>query len=837
MPPLPPAGPPAPPMSPPSAPPVAPACVDQDFGATDRFSDGCESYIPDWCGMYDEPGFLSKQMCCACGGGSRQSPPASPPLPPAMPPFPPSSPPPLRPGHVRLPADSSGDELAVVANDSSVIAIELEPSRLYNVTTPLQIKGNLSIMLAPASTVSGEQALIEVDFDGPFATLGPGASLKLIGLGIGRPADTNARRRRRRRLTSGSLLHNTGGSLLIDGCLLRNDGGVVLYSAAGDVTITDSFLRGRVYAAAGRLELLSSSFDGGTPLLTAAATAELVVGPGNSFNFSGPSQMAELIDSNASTLTYACNATGGCQLVTVATEEGASVCPAGSSLEGPGDTCELCTPGKVSTADDTLQCTNCSAGRYQKEAGKTACEPCPLGHACVNGSAMAQPCAAGTYADVPGLGVCKECEGGRHCAAGSLKGLLCDRGSYCPPGASLQEPCPAGRFGEIDGLNNSRCSGACAKGHYCGQGAIRATEHACLAGTFNDEEGLTAQGQCKACNSSGHACPAGAAEQTPCPAGRVALAPNQDEWDECDKCAASRRQLAAHSPPRPPRLPPTASPSPSPPQPGARPASSSESWGRSGARGARPAPSVRKAPARPPSARQVDTLPSWAARRPPSAGTVPRVARARRVAWSRQCAAPAPSPTKPTRPRAPSALRARTSPPRGRRVARRALPAPFAFAAPRCRARAVRAPTATSLASPISAAAFSAPQAARVPQAPRRRARVAQAPWQRLVARASATTARPVRSRVKVALLRAKCVCSARSARLERRPRCRVTRALSGTRVAWRAAPIAERAPRATRARPALSSPRHARPAPTPTRQSCHSARDARPEPTNAMRV
>ena len=283
LPPLPPARPPAPPMSPPLAP---PACVDQDLGATDRFSDGCESYVlnPDWCGMYDEAGFLSKQMCCACGGGSRQSPPLAPPLPPALPPFPPSSPPPLLPGHVRL-RGSSGDELAAVANDPSVIAIQLEPSQLYNVTTPLQIKGNLSIMLAPASAVSGEQALIEVDFDGPFATLGPGASLKLIGLGIGRPADTDARRRRRR-LTSGAsdsapLLNNTGGSLLVDGCLLQNDGGVVLYSAAGDVTITDSFLRGRVYAAAGRLELLSSSFDGGTPLLTTAATAELVVGPGN----------------------------------------------------------------------------------------------------------------------------------------------------------------------------------------------------------------------------------------------------------------------------------------------------------------------------------------------------------------------------------------------------------------------------------------------------------------------------------------------------------------------------------------------------------------------------
>ena len=556
-------------------PPASPACVDQDLGATDRFSDGCESYVlnPDWCGMYDEAGFISKQMCCACGGGFRQSPPALPPLPPALPPFPPNPPPPLLPGHVRLPGGSSGDELAAVANDPSVITIQLEPSQLYNVTTPLQIKGNLSIMLAPASAVSGEQALIEVDFDVPFATLGPGASLKLIGLGIGRPADTDARRRRRL-LTSGAsdsapLLNNTGGSLLVDGCLLQNDGGVVLYSAAGDVTITDSFLRGRVYAAAGRLELLSSSFDGGTPLLMTAATAELVVGPGNtltrtrtrtqtgtrtqtlalalalnpagnSFNFSAPSKMDELIDSNASTLTYACNATGGCQLVTVAIEEGAGVCPAGSSLERLGDTCELCAPGKVSTANDTQQCTNCSAGRYQKEAGQTACEPCPLGHACAAGTAVAQPCAAGTYADVPGLSECKECEGGRYCAAGSLKGLLCDRGNYCPPGTtSLQKPCPAGRFGATDGLDNSNCSGACAKGHYCGDGAIRATQ--CPPGRYFPELGGTSASVCRDC-PPGSECTAGSVTPAVCSAGSFSSKANATT---CTTCAAGTYQSSS----------------------------------------------------------------------------------------------------------------------------------------------------------------------------------------------------------------------------------------------------------------------------------------------------
>jgi len=47
-------------------------CQDTNNGAKDEFGDGCAAYNDniDWCGNYDTAEFNSKEMCCACGGGS-----------------------------------------------------------------------------------------------------------------------------------------------------------------------------------------------------------------------------------------------------------------------------------------------------------------------------------------------------------------------------------------------------------------------------------------------------------------------------------------------------------------------------------------------------------------------------------------------------------------------------------------------------------------------------------------------------------------------------------------------------------------------------------------------
>ena len=165
------------------------------------------------------------------------------------------------------------------------------------------------------------------------------------------------------------------------------------------------------------MTLTGSSFADSSPLVMALSSAELVVGAGNSFNFSGSQDMSELLRTDTpSLLTYSCDSTGGCQLRTSAVAS-SSVCLAGSA--GAVGVCQLCSPGKYTDLDDQAECRNCSGGFYQPLPGQTACVPCPLGHACPNGSATANECAAGSFADVRQLSECKLCEEGRYCADGA----------------------------------------------------------------------------------------------------------------------------------------------------------------------------------------------------------------------------------------------------------------------------------------------------------------------------------------------------------------------------------------------------------------------------------
>ena len=287
------------------------------------------------------------------------------------------------------------------------------------------------------------------------------------------------------------------------------------------------------------MTLTGSSFADSSPLVMALSSAELVVGAGNSFNFSGSQDMSELLRTDTpSLLTYACGSAGGCQLRTSAVAS-SSVCLAGSA--GAGGVCQLCSPGKYTDLDDQAECRNCSGGFYQPLPGQTACVPCPLGHACPNGTADRIPCAAGSYADVTQLSECKPCEAGRYCPAGSFKGLLCVRGHFCPPGASRLTLCPAGTYGAVDGLNSSLCSGPCDPGHFCESGSTSAQSEPCPAGTYNASHGLTSAAGCAAC-PAGTGCPVGSAEARKCAPGTVA--PNAS-MAACVKCAAGKYQAEA----------------------------------------------------------------------------------------------------------------------------------------------------------------------------------------------------------------------------------------------------------------------------------------------------
>ena len=52
------------------------SCIDTDNGATDAEGDGCMTYTrsPSLCEEYldyDDSDFISKEMCCTCGGGNK----------------------------------------------------------------------------------------------------------------------------------------------------------------------------------------------------------------------------------------------------------------------------------------------------------------------------------------------------------------------------------------------------------------------------------------------------------------------------------------------------------------------------------------------------------------------------------------------------------------------------------------------------------------------------------------------------------------------------------------------------------------------------------------------
>jgi hypothetical protein len=177
--------------------------------------------------------------------------------------------------------------------------------QLYNITAPLEIGAqNVTITLASLAADMPEeeatQAVIELDTDDSLARVQAGGSLTLSGVRIRRSENAEARRRRRR-LDSGvnasepmPLVSNAGGSLRIDGCELRSLGSVAIHSDAGEIAIASSAISGRVYAAAGRVSLQKSSFADASPLVMTAPAAQLVVGPGNAFNFSEDSAMHEV---------------------------------------------------------------------------------------------------------------------------------------------------------------------------------------------------------------------------------------------------------------------------------------------------------------------------------------------------------------------------------------------------------------------------------------------------------------------------------------------------------------------------------------------------------------
>lgn len=239
-------------------------------------------------------------------------------------------------------------------------------------------------------------------------------------------------------------------------------------------------------------------------------------------------------------------------------------CPEGSYTEIE------CPPGFYQDETQQSTCKSCTAGNYC-EKGATALTPCPAGYYCLSetpyryqypcppgtynsntgGTALASclTCPAGKYCERPGVSdlSSRSCSVGWYCLAGAVtpkpiipsQGGICDKGYYCPDGEQKLE-CDPGKYCPQKGLSEPAgdcldgfycisksiywaptdgvMGNICGAGKYCPAGAFEETD--CPAGTFSAGKGLAAANECTPC-LPGYYCPntGMTAATTKCPAG------------------------------------------------------------------------------------------------------------------------------------------------------------------------------------------------------------------------------------------------------------------------------------------------------------------------------
>jgi len=201
--------------------------------------------------------------------------------------------------------------------------------------------------------------------------------------------------------------------------------------------------------------------------------------------------------------------------------------------------CELCIPGRMSSAAQQAECQSCSFGSFAPDFGATVCQSCEPGF--FSSTIQAQecvPCAAGSFANSSGTKECDLCSPGTaNGQEGQTDCADCQRGSSALQfGRSSCQLCEAGRFG--DALRATECV-ACEVGHYSSeQGAIGCIQCTNAQGntpeyfttmTFSADEqrwinidgaaahfncgcqrgthNYTSDGDCELCNTDGLDCP------------------------------------------------------------------------------------------------------------------------------------------------------------------------------------------------------------------------------------------------------------------------------------------------------------------------------------------
>lgn len=98
--------------------------------------------------------------------------------------------------------------------------------------------------------------------------------------------------------------------------------------------------------------------------------------------------------------------------------------------------------------------------------------PCPPGHRCPAGSAVAQPCPPGTYQPLAKNASCAPCEAGFFCPRATAQltaAHKCPLGYYCPPRTEHKHlfPCPPGTYNNATGQSSPSDCKPCDQGFYC----------------------------------------------------------------------------------------------------------------------------------------------------------------------------------------------------------------------------------------------------------------------------------------------------------------------------------------------------------------------------------
>jgi len=208
-------------------------------------------------------------------------------------------------------------------------------------------------------------------------------------------------------------------------------------------------------------------------------------------------------------------------------------------------------------------CQYCTTGSYCP-LGSSEALTCTTGAACPYGSVsnFATPCPAGYWLEDTGAsstGSCQSCPEYYYCPERTTYPVKCPPGHFCPAGSTsgTTYECPAGTYGGLDSLRETGECTTCPLGHYCPAASVFPTQ--CGPGTFQPDEGATADSDCDACPATtvcpfyglrhsataiycghGQACPAGTKWQheNPCPAGTYSDDRTITDTSSCVTCPA-----------------------------------------------------------------------------------------------------------------------------------------------------------------------------------------------------------------------------------------------------------------------------------------------------------